>query len=151
MDMPRPWAALIGGLALSVLCCAGCVPATPDADAWRDHAATAVDDAISQVRTARLVLRLQAEDRLIGRSAVVMVVDAEDGLGSSVDAFTAEQPPKSQRSEWRRVEESLSAAQSVVTSSRMAIVDSDAAAYSDLTTQLQQVADRLEQLSEDLS
>lgn len=76
----------------------GCAVSQPDVDAWRDHAAQTLEDAGSEVATARLTLTQLAEGRLQASYGVTVLAEAEKGIGTAEEGLASLQPPPGMRS-----------------------------------------------------
>ena len=70
-----------------------CAPSEPSAADWRSAARQAVEDTASEVDTVALVIRLEADDRLPGRSARIAAVESEESVATAEQTFSTQQPP----------------------------------------------------------
>jgi hypothetical protein len=136
--------------AVTLVAVSGCAPGTPDADSWRIDAQRAVSDAASAVQTAEFALRLHEDDRIFDRYLQTVVVDAEEAVGAAGDAIGGKQPPMSERERYDTVTGQLDEAASLVSTTRIAVVDREEERYDALADRLAKSASALQQLEDDL-
>jgi hypothetical protein len=136
--------------AVTLVAVSGCAPGTPDADSWRIDAQRAVSDAASAVHTAELALRLHEDGRIFDRYLQTVVVDAEEAVGAAGDAIGGKQPPTSERERYDTVTGQLDEAASLVSTTRIAVVDREEERYDALADRLAKSATALQQLEDDL-
>lgn len=135
--------ALAGVVLLLASACSPLEPSQPDVSAWQTAVAVAVEDMVSQLSTAQIVLREQAEGDFIGKAATVVLVEAEDAAGTASDDLTTLQPPPGVRKQQAAFTALLEEAAGLVTEARVAVVDDDVTSYETLRTQLQDVKERI--------
>jgi hypothetical protein len=128
----------------------GCAPGTPDDDSWRIDAQRAVSDAASAVLTAELGLRLHEDGRIFDRYLQTVVVDAEEAVGAAGDAIGGKQPPPSESERYHTVTGQIDEAASLVSTTRIAVVDREEERYDALADRLAKAATALQQLEDDL-
>jgi hypothetical protein len=128
---------------LAVLILAACAPSEPSAPDWRSHARQALEDTASEVETVTLVLGLESDDRLPGRSARVAAVESEESLATAQRTLGTQQPPPGTEREDDDVSRLMGRAADLVREARIALTAGDEVAYDS-------VRDRLVDLSDDL-
>jgi len=116
--------------------CAGCAPQSPDRSSWRDQAYQTLDEVSSNVATASLLVGQVQQDRVMGKYAQVVALNAETNAGKATSTFSAEQPVPTDSDTYRRVTTVLSDAGDVLAQVRIAVVRRDTAAYPHLLRQL---------------
>ena len=121
---------------LVVLGLAGCRPDQPSPSQWHEKAGQALEDVASELATAELAVRGQLDDKMLGRSAVVLLVDAEESAGSGVEDFTALQPPPDLAQSHAEVSDALEHAAGLITRARTARVGQQVAEQRDLVRRL---------------
>ena len=129
-------------------CCAlltlvSCVPSEPSPTDWRTGARQALEDTASEVETIALVLQLESDDRMPGRSARVAAVESEESVATAGQAISTQQPPPGAEREDAEVSDLLGRAADLVREARIALTDGHDDAYDG-------VRHRLLDLSEDL-
>lgn len=144
MDMPRRAAIVVAVLLLA----SACLPSRPSAADWHEQASQALEDAASSVATAQLVMREQRRDHLLGRSGTVMLVEAEEAIGTTAQTLDALQPPEGLTAQQSRVSDALQRASGLITDARIARVREHTDAYRGLEADLRRERDRLTRLSE---
>jgi len=138
------------GAGLAVLLSAGCAPPAPDHSSWTDQAHLALEDVSSEVATASLLLRLEAEDKVPGKYQQVVAQDAESAVGVTLARFGGKQPEPRDDAEYGRVTALMSDASDLLAEVRIAIVRRDTGAYPDLRDQLTRMQDELTRAQERL-
>jgi hypothetical protein len=139
------WASLV------LACClTACAPGTPDGDSWRIDAQRSVSDAASAVRTAELALRLHEDDRIFDRYLQTVLVDAEEAVSKAGDTIGSKQPPRAERERYDTVTGQLDEAASLVSTTRIAVVDRETDRYASLADRLADAASALQGLEDDL-
>jgi hypothetical protein len=142
----RRWSALnrataaLGAVAVGIVV-AGCAPQSPDHSSWRDQAYQSLDEVSSNVATASLLLSQLLHERVFGKYAQVVALNAETNAGKVASKFSAEQPVPADSAAYQHVTTTLSDAGAVLSQVRIAIVRRDDAAYPRLLRQLS-TADR---------
>ena len=131
-----------------VVGCAGCAPQSPDRSSWRDQAYQTLDEVSSNVATASLLVEQLQQDRVMGKYAQVVALNAETNAGKVTSKFSAEQPVPSDSDTYRRVTTVLSDAGDVLAQVRIAIVRRDTAAYPRLLRQLSTTSRQLSRTEE---
>lgn len=144
MDIRRGAALLIAVLLLT----SACLPSQPSAADWHDQAAQALEDAASSLATAQLVLREEQQDGLLGKTGSVMLVEAEEAIGTTSQTFDARQPPEGLTQEHSTVSDALERASGVLTDARIARVRDHRGAYRSLVSDLRRERGRLTRLAE---
>jgi hypothetical protein len=124
----------LGALVIGVV--AGCAPQSPDHSSWRDQAYQALDEVSSNVATASLLLRQLGDDRVFGKYAQIVALNAETNAGQVTSKFSAEQPVPADSIAYHHVTTTLSDAGDVLSRVRIAIVRRDEGAYPRLLHQL---------------
>jgi len=119
--MRRTVAAACALLALTLTGCG--VVDRPDPAGWDQQAGTALEDAASQVATARLALRSAARERTWSTYTTVLVAEAEEAAASTEEDLSRVQVPRPRRSAAARVQELLSRAVDAVAQAREHAVD----------------------------
>ena len=137
-------------LCLAVPVATSCAPGTPDGDSWRIDAQRAVSDAASAVHTAELALRQHGDDKIFDRYLQTVVVDAEKGAGKAGDMIGSKQPPPAERERYDTVTGQIDEAASLLSTTRIAVVDRETSRYDGLADQLADAADALSRLEDDL-
>ena len=120
-----------------------CAPSEPSAADWRAAAMQAVEDTASEVDTVALVLRLESDDRLPGRSARIAAVESEDSVATAEQTFSTQQPPDGSGADDAEVSDLIGRAADLVREARIVLTAGDEVAYDD-------VRQRLLDLSSDL-
>ncbi|QIX27574.1 hypothetical protein ncot_13900 [Nocardioides sp. JQ2195] len=137
---------LAAGLLLGFLA-AGCVPSTPTPSDWTGQASRALDSVAGEVATARIVLREHRQDDLLGKAAVVMLVDAEESLGKTSDDLASTQAPRGRARQYDKVTSEIDEASSLVTEARAAAVANDDTSFPDLEAKLRREEKDLKDLA----
>lgn len=132
------------------LAAAGCIPDSPSPSAWTQKATQSLEDSAGALASAHLVLREEQRGHLLGKSGIVMLVDAEEATGRTSQTFSALQPPKDLARENKEVTRALTAAADLVATARRTRVDEDASSYHDLSRRLLDERDRLNRLAGEL-
>jgi hypothetical protein len=100
-----------------------------------------LDEVSSNVATASLLLSQLLHERVFGKYAQVVALNAETNAGKVASKFSAEQPVPADSAAYQHVTTTLSDAGAVLSQVRIAIVRRDDAAYPRLLRQLS-TADR---------
>ncbi|MCW2765492.1 MAG: hypothetical protein JWO11_1451 [Nocardioides sp.] len=124
------------GLAIALGMGAGCAPASPDHATWTDQAKQSLSDAVSDVSTVSLVLRLQQRGDLAQNYQQVVALDSEETLGLTAQKFGSMQPPVGDDAEYSKVTTALSDASDLLVDIRIAVVRENSAQYPDLLRKL---------------
>lgn len=148
-DGVRRWARVLVALAVG-LTAAGCIPSSPSPSAWTQKATQSLEDSAGALASAHLVLREEERGHLLGRSGVVMLVDAEEATGKTSEAFSALQPPENLARLNDKVAQALAAAADLAGETRQARVAGDAESYRELSRRLLEERDRLNRLAGEL-
>jgi hypothetical protein len=114
----------------------GCVPSQPSPNDWRRQARQSLEDVLSEVATAQVVLREQAAGHLLTKAGVVMLVDAEESAGTTAETFSALQPPEGFEQRHAKVSDALERASGLIADARMARVREDQETYVELQRSL---------------
>jgi hypothetical protein len=122
--------------AVAVVLVTGCAPQSPDRSSWRDQAYQTLDEVSSNVATASLLVGQVQQDRVWGKYAQVVALNAETNAGKATSTFSAEQPVPADSDTYRRVTTVLSDAGDVLAQVRIAVVRRDTAAYPHLLRRL---------------
>ena len=131
--------------------CGGCVAPAFDSGAFTHNAIEALDSAKSETTTATLALRAKLDDRLTQAYADRVVTDSEEAIGPIEDSFGAVDPPTSDDVELRdEVTELLGNAADGLAAARIAVRSHDESQMRQSLSELDKLADRLEQKSEAL-
>lgn len=134
---------LLSGIA-SVLILTGCSPSQPAVSDWRSSARQTLQDTVSEVESVALVLDLQSEDRLPGRSARVAAVESEESLATTEESFSSQQPPPGTGRDDTELSDLLGRATDLVREARIALTADEEATYDDLRTRLKELSDDLD-------
>lgn len=127
----------VAALVIAAAIMGGCsIPPQPSASDWQRQALQSLEDVSSEVATAQVTLREQAAGHLVGKTGVVLLVDAEETAGSTVETFTALQPPQGFEQRHAKVSEALDRAAGLITDARTARVAEETTAYDDLQRSL---------------
>lgn len=137
---PLVAAGLLTSLLVSL---AGCVPASPDVDTYRDKAAQTLGSALSDVRTVSRLMDSLYDGRMLRPTAVAQLRHSEGALETATGAFTELNPPPSQDPLSQRTGALLGDASDLLAEARTAL-------EREQTQRYPQLADRLEKLAEDL-
>jgi hypothetical protein len=116
--------------------CVGCAPQSPDHSSWRDQGYQALSEVSSNVATASLLLEQLQRDRVFGKYAQIVSLNAETNAGQVTSKFSAEQPVPSDSPAYEHITTVLSDAGEVLSQVRIAVVRRDSAAYPRLLRQL---------------
>jgi len=101
--------------------CVGCAPQSPDHSSWRDQGYQALSEVSSNVATASLLLEQLQRDRVFGKYAQIVSLNAETNAGQVTSEY---------------ITTVLSDAGEVLSQVRIAVVRRDSAAYPRLLRQL---------------
>ncbi|KRA31180.1 MULTISPECIES: hypothetical protein [unclassified Nocardioides] len=88
----RGLTAALAGVLAALLCSCSLVE-EPDAAAWDQQAAQALEDAASEVATTRLALETAAQERVWSSYTTVVVADAEEAIVTVADNLARVQAP----------------------------------------------------------
>lgn len=128
---------------------AGCGTGAPaSTSAWQGAADRALGQALSGLGTARVALRLEAEDRAPHDYNVVTATDAIDTTGQEVSGFQDAQPPDGLHRANKVVGQALDDAVSLLVDVRIALASPgvDAAAAGKLIDQVDALRKKLDDL-----
>jgi hypothetical protein len=145
----NPATAALGALVVAISA-AGCAPQSPDHSSWRDQAYQSLDEVSSNVATASLLLKQLQDDRVFGKYAQIVALNAETNAGKVTSKFGAEQPAPADSAAYRQVTTTLSDAGAVLSQVRIAIVRRDVAAYPSLLRQLSVADSRLSRVEQQI-
>jgi predicted component of type VI protein secretion system len=95
----------------------------PDASGWDQQAKQALDDAASNVGTARLALRTAARDRAWSSYTIVLVAKAEETTGKTEQDLSSVQVPSTRKVAARTVLDLLGQAVASVQEARALAAD----------------------------
>ena len=143
MDLTRKTMRTAVAAAAAALVLAGCVPSEPSAADWRTSTSQALEDTTSEVETIALVLQLESEDRLPGRSARIAAVESEESVATAEQTLSTQQPPAGTGREDSELSALMGRATDLVREARIALTAGDEVLYDG-------VRRRLLELSEDL-
>ena len=143
-------AACAAAVSLCVLL-AGCVSPALGPSSYRGKGQAAVQAALSEVETVRLVIEQLQRARIPTAYADETVSASEQALSSISDSFGSVQPPRQSDEVRSEVSELLDDANDVVGDARVATRRTDRAKLADLAGELHDLADRLRQAEERLS
>jgi hypothetical protein len=147
----RPVARLaVGSLVASTLL-AGCVPASPDDDTYKDKAAVTLGGAASQVATVQKVLELLHQGRLLRPTAIAQMRYSQSSLDTNTSAFTEVHPPPELDWLYTRTNNLLSNASDTTNQARLAIERHDVDQYPKIADDLTKLADKLDELESRVS
>lgn len=144
-----PLLGVLAGVLAGLL--AGCVPASPDADTYRDKAAQTLGSAVSDVRTVSRLLSTSYDGRMLRPTAVAQMRHSEGALGTATTAFTELNPPPSQDGLNQRARTLLGDAEDLVAQARVALERDDRERYRALVRRLERLAGDLEALEGQVS
>jgi hypothetical protein len=128
------------GVLLAALLLTGCVTPATGRDSYSDKAVTSVRAATSEVQTARLVLQLLSQHRILSTYADETITANETALGSISAAFGSVQPPRGDDALRDAVTKLLSDAEDAVAHARIAARRSDSRGAGDAAEELRAVA-----------
>ena len=131
---------------LAALLLAGCVPASPDADTYRDKAALTLASAVSETRTVSRLLETSQDGRMLRPTAKAQLRHSEAALDTATGAFNELNPPPRQDQLNRRTSTLLGDAGDLVAEARIALERSRTGRYPGLVRQLESLAATMEQL-----
>jgi hypothetical protein len=132
------------------LMAAGCAPQSPDRSSWNDQAHTSLEDVSSEVATVRLLLRLEADDKVPGKYQQVVAQDSEAAVGQTMSKFGGEQPPEGEDDTYDKVTSVMSDASDLLAEVRIAIVRRDTGQYPKLREDLVAMQDQLTKQEDEL-
>ncbi|RNM11122.1 hypothetical protein [Nocardioides pocheonensis] len=122
MRRARKWCARAGSLIVAAGLAAGCGTGAPaSTSAWQGSADRTLGQALSGLGTARVALRLEAQDRAPHDFTVVTVTDAIDTTGKEVSGFQVAQPPDGLHRANAAVNQALDDAMSLLVDVRIAL------------------------------
>jgi hypothetical protein len=137
-------------LLVTIFAVTGCAPGTPDGDSWRIDAQRSVSDAAAAVHTAELALRLHDDGKVFDRYLQAVLFDSEDQVGLASDSIGSKQPPQAERERYDTVTGQLDEAASLVSTTRIAVVDRESDRYDALADRLAKAGSALLQLQDEL-
>ena len=144
-----------GGLAavaalLLALAAGGCgTVKEPDPEDWDESARVSLDDASSQLATARMILETERRDDTWHGYVVVVLADAEKAVGKDADGLSALQAPPARSQASSKVNDLLSSASDLVEQARIVVV-AHKTIDPRLLERLQSLGDRLDSEQEKL-
>ena len=94
----------------------------PDPEDWDESARVSLDDASSQLATARMILETERRDDTWHGYAVVVLADAEQAVGKDADSLSALQAPPERSKVSSKVNDLLSSASDLVAQARTVVV-----------------------------
>lgn len=130
---------------------AGCVPASPDADTYRDKAALTLGSAVSDVRTVSSLLDTLYDGRMLRPTAVAQLRYSEEALDTATDAFTELNPPPSQQRLYTRASSLLGDAGDLTARARITVERKQVDRYPAVVEDLEALARRIERLEGQVS
>lgn len=134
----------------ALLLVTGCVPATPDADTYRDKAQRTLGAGVSEATTVAKVLQTLDEDKNFRSSAITQVRDSQSAIDTAEGAFIELTGPAELEKLTTRTGTLMSDAGDVMDDARTAIEHRDTASYVPLADQLEKLATEMEKLEESL-
>jgi hypothetical protein len=145
--VPR-WVGFLASV-VALAAAAGCVTPAPTDAVYEHKAALSAKGAVSDVATARLAVTTWLEHRIAGTYLEVVVVDAEDSIGSVVATFESVEAPDTPASTTLhdRTTEALGRAQDALTDLRIAVRRDDRAAIEALSPRLSAIIDALQPIT----
>jgi len=123
---------------------AGCVPASPDANTFRDQAGLTVGAGVSEVATVRMSLHALARRRTSSAAALVAFRYSEKGLATAAQSFTALNPPIGEDRLYYQVDTLLDDAADLLARARIAVERGRIHQYGELVDQLGRLGQELE-------
>jgi hypothetical protein len=122
------------------------VPASPDGDTYDDKAAQTLGAAVSETRTAQLLLETLHDGRMLRPTAVAQLRSSESDLGTATQAFTElNQPPVRDRLA-SRTSALLDRAASLMGDARISIERKHRGEYLRIADDLEKLATTMEKL-----
>jgi hypothetical protein len=137
-------------LVTAALLLAGCVPASPDVDTYRDKTIQTLGSAVSDTRTVARLMTTMYDGRMLRPTAVAQLRHTESALGTATTAFTELNPPPSQDPLNRRVGALLQEAGDLVADARVALERGATGQYPTIARDLERVAVRMGRLEDEL-
>jgi hypothetical protein len=135
-----------GGTLLALLLVSGCVPASPDADTYRDKTAVTLGAAVSDVATVERLLQMSYDGRMLRATALTQLRYSDGALGTATDAYTELNPPPRLDGLYERSSTLLGDAGDLVAEARIAIERREVDRYPDLADELKKIGSQLEKL-----
>ena len=145
----RKWCVRAACLVVAAGLVTGCGTGAPaSTSAWQSSADRALGQALSGLGTARVALRLEAQDRAPHDYTVVTATDAIDTTGKEVSGFQDAQPPDALHRANKVVGQALDDAMSLLVDVRIALASPgiDAAAAGKLIDQVDALRKKLDDL-----
>jgi hypothetical protein len=130
--------------ALSVIVLAGCGAQTPSPTQYRGRTELAVSSVLSEVATVRLLLRNLSAGKVPSRYAAIVVTDSDDAANGATSTYSSVDPPPAEQHLFDTVSATLSRAENLIVSARLAVSRDDTSAYPSLVRQLSAVAAKLD-------
>jgi len=130
---------------------AGCVPASPDANTYRDAASQSIGTAVSELATIEEMLRLLASDDIMRPAVVTQLRYSEDGLEKSTQWFTGLNPPTGSDGFGKRVGTLLQRGGNLLTEARIAVHRGQVDRYTRIADDLKTLGDHLDKVEGRLS
>jgi hypothetical protein len=136
----------VSAAAVLVLALGGCMvtPATGPGS-YRGKATRSLDDALSELHTARITVETLTRGRIFGTSADEIVSATEEALGSIADTFGAVQPPRESDQVHDATADALAKAGDAAEAARIAVRRRDPA---ELRSALDDLKDAIEAVDE---
>ena len=134
----------------ALLLVTGCIPATPDADTYRDKAQRTLGAGVSEATTVAKVLQTLDEDKNFRSSAITQVRDSQSAVDTAEGAFIELTGPAELDRLTTRTGTLMSDAGDVMDDARTAIEHHDTGSYASLADQLEKLAAKMEKLEERL-
>ena len=149
MRRGRNWCARAACLVVAAGLAAGCGTGAPaSTSAWQSSADRTLGQALAGLGTARIALRLEAQDRAPHDYTVVTATDAIEITGKDVSGFEVAQPPDSLHRANKVVGQALDDAMSLLVDVRIALASPglDAAAAGQLIDRVDALRKKLDDL-----
>lgn len=136
-------------VAVCGLAFAGC-GTSPDASGYREQARLAVGTALSEVRTAELLLRAEDDGKTLGGYPTTVLGSSGDSLATTESSFSSLLPPVGEDRTGARTSELLHRAGEDVGAATLAQHRDERASYPALVHRLERTATELERWQEEL-
>jgi hypothetical protein len=139
------------GVALAAALLCGCVGPARNSDNYHGDASAAVESALSEAQTARLVIRQFLNHHATGEYADVLLTDSESALGPIQDSFGSRQPDSRKDDDLRdTITQMLSDEGDALAHARIAMRRSDVSGLQDADSDLADVISDLSRAQTDL-
>jgi hypothetical protein len=136
--------------ALLAVTLSGCIPATPDADTYRDKAERTLGAGVSQTTTVAMILRNLHKDKMFRPAAITQMRYSQGSLDTASTAFTELTGPAQLDDVTRKVSSWMSEAATKADDARTAIERGNRGEYLPLAKELTSLADKMEKLETSL-